>query len=327
MKDFVVLIRDIKELVKQARYTAVYAVNAEMLKAYFEIGRRIIEEEQKGGKRAAYGEKLVDSISKALTNEFGSGFDATNIRRMRRFYLVYQKWETLSPKLAWSHYCELIKINDELKRRYFEKYAVNENLSVRELKRQIYSLHYERLLMSKDKKALIDYDKRGNVPATSEELIKDPYVLDFLGLDEMHTYSEAEVETRILDKLQKFLLELGQGFCFVARQKRISLDNEHFYIDLLFYNIHLRCYVVVELKTRKFRHEDAGQMNFYLNYIKKELNREDDAEPIGILLCTGKDNIYVNYATKGIPNKLFVSKYRLYLPSREALEKEVKKLL
>lgn len=321
------LIHDIKSLIRKARYNAVYAVNAEMLKAYYEIGRKIVEEEQKGEKRAGYGEKLIDTLSKELTEEFKKGFDVTNLRRMRRFYLVYQKWETVSPKLTWSHYSELIKIEEETKRRYFEKYAITENLSVRDLKRQMYSLHYERLLMSKDKKALIEYEKKGNIPSKTEELIKDPYVLEFLDLDEKKTYTEKEFETKILDDLQKFLLELGQGFSFVARQKRFTIDNDHFYIDLLFYNIYLKCYVVIELKTAKFKHEDVGQINFYLNYVKKELNKGGDNEPIGIVLCTEKEKVQVEYATAGISNKLFISKYKLYLPSKEELEREVRKLL
>ena len=181
--------------------------------------------------------------------------------------------------------------------------------------------------MSKDKKALIEYERKGSIPDKSEELIKDPYVLEFLNLEEKSIYSEKEIEGRILDDLQKFLLELGQGFSFVARQKRFTIDNDHFYIDLLFYNIYLKCYVVIELKTAKFKHEDAGQMNFYLNYVKKELNKGDDNEPVGIILCTEKDKVQIEFALSGISNKLFVSKYKLYLPTKEELEREVRKLL
>ncbi|MDO8554669.1 MAG: PDDEXK nuclease domain-containing protein [Candidatus Micrarchaeota archaeon] len=316
-----------KKLIKTARYNVVRTLNSEMLKAYYGIGEKIVEQEQKGSTRAEYGKNLIETISKELIKEFGKGFDRTNLLRMRRFYLTYQKWETVSPKLTWSHYCELIKIDDEIKRRYFEKYAITEGLSVRDFKRQIYSLHYERLLLSKDKNALIEYEKKGNSPAKSDEIIKDPYILEFLGLDEKAEYTEKELETRILDYLQKFLLELGQGFSFVARQKRFTLDDDHFYIDLLFYNIYLRCYVVIELKTTKFKHEDAGQLNFYLNYVKKEINKEDDSDPIGIILCTQKDKVQVEFATTGISNKIFVSKYKLYLPSKEELEKEVMRLL
>jgi len=325
--DFGRLISDIKSLISKARYNAFTAVNAEMLKAYFEVGRKIVEEEQKGKSRAGYGEKLLSRISIALFKEFRRGFDASNLRRMRRFYLTYRKWETVSPKLTWSHYSELIKIEEEIKRKYFQKYAEQENLSVRDLKRQIYTLHYERLLLSKDKNALIAFEKKGNIPDSTEELIKDPYVLEFLALEEKSRYSEKELETKILNDLQKFLLELGQGFSFVARQKRFTIDNDHFYIDLLFYNIYLKSYIVIELKTSKFKHEDAGQMNFYLNYVKKELNKKTDNEPIGILLCADKENVKVEFALAGMSNKLFVSKYKLYLPSKKELQKEIKKLL
>lgn len=326
-KDTFTLLSDIKNIIRKARYNAVNYVNAEMLRAYYEVGRKIVEEEQMGHKRAGYGERLLETISADLIKEFGRGFDASNLRRMRLFYLSYPKWETVSPKLTWSHYCELIKIEHKIKRRYFEKYAISENLSVRDLKRQLYSFHYERLLMSRDKRALIAYEKKGNVPVTSEEIIKDPYVLEFLSLDEKAVYSEKEFETKILDNLQKFLLELGQGFSFVARQKRFTIDNDHFYIDLLFYHIHLKCYVVVELKTAKFKHDDAGQINFYLNYVKKELNKKTDKDPIGIILCTEKDTVQVEFATTGMANKFFVSKYKLYLPSKQELEREVSKLL
>lgn len=330
--EYTTLIREIKSILSKARYTSFTAVNTEMLKAYFEIGRKIVEEEQKGGERATYGGNLLEKLSKELTKEFGKGYSLSTLKNMRLFYKTYndsisQTVSGQSYKLTWSHYSELIKIDEELKRRYFEKYTIAENLSVRELKRQIYSLHYERLLLSKDKKGLMALDAKGSVPDKPEDLIKDPYVLEFLNLSENHEYSEKELETRILNDLQKFLLELGQGFSFVARQKRITLDNDHFYIDLLFYNIYLRCYVVIELKTGKFQPADAGQLNFYLNYIKKEMNRENDSEPIGIILCTGKEKVQVEFTTIGISNKLFVSKYKLYLPTKEELEKEVRKLL
>lgn len=335
--------KSIRLIIEGARNTACRAINKAMTQAYWHIGRKIVEEEQKGSRRAGYGARLLEIISSELSAEFGKGFEITNLRRMRRFYLTYKKRGTLSPelhksrdgqpvadefyKLSWSHYCELIKIEDKTKRQYFEKYAINENLSVRELKRQIYSLHYERLLISRDRQALVEYGRRGSVPVTSNELIKDPYVLEFLSLEEKSDYTEKELETRILDELQNFLLELGQGFSFVARQKRITIDNEHSYIDLLFYNIYLKCYVVIELKTSKFKHGDAGQMNFYLNYVKKKLNKKGDNAPIGILLCTDKDDVYVDFAISGLSNRVFVSKYRLYMPSKEELERKVKKLL
>lgn len=327
-----ILITQIKEIVTKARYAAFTAVNIEMLKAYYQIGKKIVEEEQKGGERAEYGKKLIETLSAELVKEFGKGYSTTALKNMRKFYLIYkdrigQSVTDESYKLSWTHYCELIKIDDEIKREYFEKYAAHESLSVRDLKRQMYSLHYERLLMSKDKQTMLEYAKRGNKPDKSEDIIKDPYILEFLGLDENAGYSEKDVESRILDYLQKFLLELGQGFTFVARQKRFTIDNDHFYLDLLFYNIHLRCYVVIDLKIGKFKHDYAGQMNFYLNYVRKELNREGDAEPIGIILCTEKEHVQVEFATTGISNKIFVSKYKFYLPTKEELEKEVRRLL
>lgn len=326
------IITDIKQIIHKARYSAFRVVNKEMLKAYYEIGRKIVEEEQKGKKRAKYGEKLIETVSSELIKEFGKGFSTTVLKNMRMFYLIYkdQIGQSVTDefnKLSWTHYCELIKIDDITKRRYFERYSIAENLSVRDLKRQIYSLHYERLLMSRDKKALIEYETKSNLPTKFEQLIKDPYVLEFLNLEEKSAYTEKELETRILDDLQRFLLELGQGFSFIARQKRFTIDNDHFYIDLLFYNIYLRCYVVVELKTTKFRHEDAGQMNFYLNYVKNRLNKEGDGEPIGILLCTEKNKVQVDFAIAGLSQKLFVSKYKLYLPSKKELEQEIKKLI
>ena len=326
--EFAVIITEIKSIINKARYNAFNAVNAEMLKAYYEIGKKIVEEEQEGEKRAEYGKKLIESLSDELIKEFGKGFSTTALKNMRIFYTIYKDKIGQSVaveffRLSWAHYCELIKIEDETKRRYFERYTTTENLSVRDLKRQIYSLHYERLLLSKDKKAVMEYERKSNLPDKSEELIKDPYVLEFLNLEEKSEYTEKELETRILDKLQKFMLELGQSFSFVARQKRITLDNDHFYIDLLFYNIYLKCYVVVELKTRKFKHEDAGQMNFYLNYVKKELNKEGDNEPIGIILCTDKDSVQAEFAISGIKNKMFASKYKLYLPTEEELKREL----
>jgi predicted nuclease of restriction endonuclease-like (RecB) superfamily len=246
---------------------------------------------------------------------------------MRKFYLIYKKWETVSPKLSWSHYCELIKIDNEQKRSYFQNYIEQEALSIRDLKRQLYSLHYERLNLSKVKKSLIRYERKGNLPSKPEELIKDPYILEFLNLDEKNIYTEKELETRILDKLQKFLLELGQGFSFVSRQKRFTIDNDNFHIDLLFYNIYLKCYVIIELKTSKFKHEFAGQMNFYINYIKKELNKKQDNDPIGIILCTKKEKIQVEFAISGMINNMFVSKYKVCLPTKEELENELNKLL
>lgn len=327
------LLTEIKGIISTARYNSIKTVNQEMLKAYFLIGKKIVEEEQKGSQRAEYGKRILEEISSGLTKEFGRGFGLTSIKNMRLFYETYKDEirqsaiDEFVAGLTWTHYCELIKIDDKNKRKYFEKYVQQENLSVRDLKRQIYSLHYERLLMSRNKKSLIAKESKKLIPQKTDEIIKDPYVLDFLGLEEKKEYTEKALESKILNDLQKFLLELGQGFSFVSRQKRITKGNDHFYIDLLFYNIYLKCYVIVDLKVGRFRHEHIGQMNFYLNYVKNELNKKSDNDPVGIILCTEKDNVQVKYAIAGLSNKLFVSKYKLYLPSREELEEEVKKLL
>lgn len=311
------LIHNISDIVKSTRYNSFKLVNIEMLKAYFYIGRLIVEEEQKGKTRAIYGTKLIESISKELSKEFKKGFDSSNLRRIRKFYLTYKKWETVSPKLTWSHYSELIKITEPKKRKYFEEYAVCENLSVRDLKRQIYSLHYERLLLTNNNL------KSPKTKKHFQEFIKDPYILEFLDIEENYKLNETKLETEIINKLQKFLLELGKGFTFVARQKHFTIDNDHFYIDLLFYNIYLKRYIVIEIKTDKFKHEYVGQLNFYLNYVKKEINKTQDKDPIGILLCTDKDNLQVEFALGGITNNLFISKYKLFLPTKEEIQKVI----
>lgn len=325
-------LNEIKSILNKARRNALHAINREMLIAYFKVGKKIVEVEQKGEKRAKYGQKLLDFLSKELTREFGRGYSLTALRSMRTFYIIYKNQIRQSVtgeffKLSWTHYCELIKIDDESKRKYFERYAITENLSVRDLKRQIYSLHYERLLLSGDKNKLKTLEKQNFIPLKIEDAIKDPYILEFLDLDEKYEYTEKEVETKIINDLQKFLLELGQGFSFVGRQRRFTIDNDHFYIDLLFYNIYLRCYVVIDIKIGKFKHEDSGQMNFYLNYVRKNLNKKGDNEPIGIILCTERNKVQVEYSLEGISNKLFVSKYKLYLPTKKELETEVQKLL
>ena len=291
------LIIELKTLVNQAKTRLLRTVNSEMVRLYFEIGNRIIENEQGGKSRAEYGKELLEHISQELTKEFGKGFSVTNLRQMRQFYSIYQKHQTVSDefKLPWSHYCELIKIEDETKRLFYERYALEEALSVRDLKRQIQSLFYERLHLSTEKKSLMIHERGKFIPEGAEEILKDPYVLEFLGLEERYEYNETDLEQAIMDNLQKFLLELGQGFSFVARQKRFTLDNDHFYIDLLFYNIYLKAYVVIDLKTTKFKHEYSGQMNFYLNYVQDQLNKEDDKEPIGIILCTEKCDTQVQW--------------------------------
>ncbi|MEK6819108.1 MAG: PDDEXK nuclease domain-containing protein, partial [Nanoarchaeota archaeon] len=251
----------------------------------------------------------------------------SNITYMRLFYLKYQKSETLSHQLSWSHYFELLKIEEDLERSFYEKQCINENWSVRELKRQIDSALFYRLALSKNKKEILTLSKKGQLIEKADDLIKDPYVFEFLDIQENHHYSEKEIEQKLIDNLQRFLLELGKGFTFVSRQFRISLGNEHFYIDLVFYHRILKCFVLIDLKIDDIKPADIGQMNMYLNYFKAEEKSNEDNEPIGIILSARKDKIKIDYALGGISNKLFVSKYKFYLPNKKELENRLKNLI
>jgi predicted nuclease of restriction endonuclease-like (RecB) superfamily len=310
-----------------ARQNAARAINTELVKANWEIGRHIVQYEQQGEERAEYGTDLLARLSKDLGFRFGKGFGRRNILDMRRFYLAYQKWQTVSAKLSWSHYIALISVSDDTARKFYEKQSLNENLSVRELVRQIDASLFERLALSKDKKGVLQLSKKGHVVADVTEVIKDPYVLDFLKIPQSHKMTEKQLEQKIIDNLQQFLLELGQGFAFVARQYRISLRNKHYAIDLVFYHRILKCFVLIDLKIREVAHGGIGQMNLYLNYFKTEENVPGDNEPIGIILSAEKDEVLVEFATGGISNKIFVSKYQLYLPDKKQLQKKVKAIM
>ena len=321
------LLDNIGTTIEQARQNAIKAVNTELVKANWEIGRHIIEYEQHGQERAEYGSKLLARLSKDLRQRYGKGFGRRNILDMRRFYLAYQKWQTVSAKLSWSHYIALIGVSDDTSRKFYEKQALNENLSVRELERQINSSLFERLALSKDKKGVLRLSEKGHIVTNADEAVKDPYVLDFLRIPQSHKMTEKDLEQKIIDNLQMFLLELGKGFAFVARQYRISLRNKHYSIDLVFYHRILKCFVLIDIKIRSVAHGDIGQMNLYLNYFKTEENVEDDNEPIGIILSAEKDEVLVEFATGGISNKIFVSKYQLYLPDKKQLQKKVKAIM
>lgn len=321
------LLDNIGLAIEQARQNAVKAINTELVKVNWEIGRHIVEYEQHGRERAEYGSELLAKLSNDLRQQYGKGFGRRNILDMRRFYLAYQKWQTVSAKLSWSHYIALISISDDTARKFYEKHTLNENLSVRELERQINSSLFERLALSKDKKGVLQLSKKGHIISQAPEAVKDPYVLDFLKIPQSHKMTEKNLEQKIIDNLQFFLLELGKGFAFVARQYRVSLRNKHYSIDLVFYHRILKCFVLIDLKIRNVAHTDIGQMNLYLNYFRTEENVMGDNEPIGIILSAEKDEVLVEFATGGISNKIFVSKYQLYLPDKKELQKKVKAIM
>ncbi len=321
------LIKDIGQSIKKARTNAARAVNTELLKANWEIGRHLVQYEQHGNERAEYGSELLAKISKDLTTHFGKGFSRRNVLDMRRFYLTHDKWQTVSAKLSWSHYIELMSITKDDIRKFYEQKSIHESWSVRELEKRKNSLLFERTYLGKRKKNILKPVKKIKTISNPTDIIKDPYVLDFLNIEHRKKISEKHLEQKIIDNLQLFLLELGKGFAFIGRQYRISIRNTHFKIDLAFYHRILKCFVLIDLKTRKVKHNDIGQMNLYLNYFKTEENTEGDNEPIGIILSAEKDEILVEYAMGGISNKIFVSQYQLYLPEKEMLQEKVNSLM
>lgn len=321
---------NIKELMDNARNSVAKEVNNILIQTYWEIGRIIVEDEQGNSDRAEYGKQLITDLSKRLTKEYGKGFSRSNLQNMRNIYLSYPICQTLSGKLSWSHYCELLSISDEKKRSFYEKETVSANWSVRELKRQIKTSLFERLLLSsgdENKEKVLDLALKGNEIATPSDVIKDPYVFEFLGLPEEKPIMESDLEKALITHIEKFLLELGKGFMYVGSQQRVTLGNTHYYVDMVFYNKILRSYVLIELKTGKLMPEAVGQLNMYLNYYKAEVNDEMDNEPIGIILCTDKDSIQAEYALGSLSNKIFASKYTLYIPDREQLEEQVERVV
>ncbi|MCX5782784.1 MAG: PDDEXK nuclease domain-containing protein [Elusimicrobia bacterium] len=326
-KQYYQLVNSIGTLLDKSRKYIFTTVNAVLVGTYWEIGKRIVEFEQHGKEKAEYGSELLSKLSKDLKIKYGHGFSKSNVYMMREFYLKYQKFQTVSGKLNWSHYVELLSISNDLARSFYEKQCINENWSVRQLQRQINSSLFERIALSKDKKSILKLANKGHVIENEVDLVKDPYILEFLKIPEHYKYTEKELEQRIIDNLQMFLLELGKGFAFVGRQHRITLNNTHFYVDLVFYHTLLKCYVLIDLKSGKISHQDIGQMNMYLNYFNAEERSQKDNASIGIVLGAEKDNLLVEYALGGISNKLFVSKYKLYIPDRKVLQKRLQYLL
>lgn len=324
------MVLEIRELLENARKNIAQQVNTQLLTTYWNIGRIIVEYEQQNQIRADYGKQTLRELSKELTREFGKGFSRSNLQNMRAFYLAYEKCQTVSGKLSWSHYCELLSITDENKRSFYEKESINSGWSVRELKRQIDSSLYERLLLSSgdaNKEKVLSLAQKGieiNQPA---DIIRDPYVFEFLGVPENKPILESDLENALVVQIEKFLLELGRGFMFVGTQQRVTLNNTHYYVDMVFYNKILRAYVLIELKTKKLTPEAAGQLNMYLNYYAAEVNDPDDNPPIGIILCTEKDSIAAEYALGGLSNNIFASRYVLYMPDKEQLIAQVEAVL
>ena len=319
-KDYKSLVNQISETYIQGQRKAVVAVNSHLVETYWQIGQYIVEFEQKGKQRAEYGKALIDSLATDLSISLGKGFSRSNLIYMRLFYLEFPISEKPSHLLSWSHYVELLKISDKLERGFYLQQAVIEKWSIPELKRQKKSSLFLRLATSKDKEGILQLARQGQIIQNPSDLIREPYVLEFLKIPEPYHLSESDLEKRIIDQLQHFLLELGKGFAFIGRQYRVPVGNRPHYIDLVFYHRILKCFVLIDLKKEEAGYEDVGQMNMYLGYFENEENTEGDNPPIGIVLAKEKDELLVKYAMHNISSQLFVSKYQLYLPNREELQ-------
>lgn len=322
-KNICLLADNIAELVDKAKINLAQSINTTLVSTYWNIGKYIVEFEQKGNTKAVYGTALLSSLSKILRMRLGRGYSRPNLNNMRKFYLLYPICQTVSDKLSWSHICELITIDDELERKFYEHECIAERWDVRSLHRQIESALYLRLAASKDKEGILQMAGNGVVVKKPEDVIKDTYTLEFLGLTEKKRYNERDLEQRLIDNLQVFLLELGKGFAFIGRQYPLTINNRHYHIDLVFYHRILKCFVLIDLKKNAVKHQDIGQMNMYMGYFAKEENSFDDNPPVGIILSHMKDELLVEYATYGMDSKLFVSKYELYLPNKEELRRLV----
>jgi len=335
----IVFYEKVIQLLKVARKSVIQTVNKTMVYTYFEIGKIIVEEEQKGKTRAEYGKKILKGLSERLGKEFGRGFSVDNLENMRRFYLTYsitekpsrkfikEKSETVSRisenadfQLSWSHYLFLVKIDNPDERKFYETEAINNNWSLRELQRQFDTALFERLVLSRDKKGIKKLFEKGQIIEKPSDTVKDPYILEFLGLPEESRYSETELEQKIIDKLEDFLLELGKGFTFVGRQVRFTFDDKHFRIDLVFYNRILQCFVLIDLKIGEISHQDLGQMQMYVNYYDRKVKLENENKTIGIILCKKKNETLVEITLPENNKHIFASKYETVLPSKKELK-------
>lgn len=320
----------IANLITEARQSVVAHVNTTLLTTYWNVGKLIVEDEQQSQERAAYGQQTLKNLSRQLTEQFGSGFSRSNLQNMRQLYLKYPKCQALSGKLSWSHYAELLSISDDKRRSFYEQECVNAGWSSRELKRQIDSSLFERILLSSgdiNKGKVLKLALQGNEISAPSDIIREPYVMEFIGVPENKPLLESDLEKSLFLQLENFMLELGKGFMYVGKQQRVTVNNTHYYVDMVFYNKILQAYVLIELKRVKLTPEAVGQLNMYLNYYATEVNSPTDNPPIGIILCTDKDDITVEYALGGINNQIFASRYVLYMPNKEQLIGQVERAL
>lgn len=317
-------LEQVKSLLFEAQQRVVHSVNSIMVQTYFELGKQIVEHEQEGKNYANYGEYLLEALSENLTKEFGKGYSKRNLELIRKFYLTYKIAKSpISQSISWTHYLQLMRIQNEDERVFYENEIVSNNWSVRELNRQINTSLYERLLLSKNKSEILKLSQEGQIIEKPKDIIKDPYILEFLNLPENHTYNESELEQALIDKLEHFLLELGKGFTFVGRQVRFTFDEEHYRIDLVFYNRLLKCFVLIDLKIGKLKHQDIGQMQMYVNYYDRFVKLEDENKTIGIILCKDKKDTLVEITLPENNEQIFASKYELILPSKKELKEVI----
>lgn len=321
------LLQNIGTALNNGRQKAVNQVNRAIVETNWNIGRYIVEYEQAGHEKAEYGSETLKRLSHDLIERYGKGFGMSNVNKMRKLYLTFPILQTLSAKLSWSHYVELLKINDPQERSFYMHECEQNNWGVRELKRQMNSMLFQRLALSKNKEEVMMLAEKGQIIEKPEDVVKDPYVFEFVGLPELPVYKEGDLEKALIDNLSQFLLELGKGFTYVGRQQRINIGGRIFKIDLVFYHRILKCFVLIDLKRGEVQHEDIGQMNLYLNYYREEMNTPGDTEPIGIVMGAYEDKLMVKYATQNISNQLFVSRYQLYLPDKNQLENEIRRFM
>lgn len=325
--EYVRLVSQITDVWDKARDQAAIAVNTELLEANWQTGRYIVEFEQKGNVKAEYGKQLLTNLAKDLTRLRGKGYSRSNLFNMRLFYIRFQKIQTVSGQLSWSHYLELLKCDDPMEMQFYKKECINQGWKVRELKRQIKSSLFQRLALSTDKEGLLALANEGHQVQKAADIIRDPFVLEFTGLPKQKQYKEKDLEDALKENMEKFLLELGRGFAFIGRQYVIPIGSRQFKVDLVFYHCILKCYVLMDLKRDEIKHGDIGQMNLYLNYFKNEICQPDDNPPVGIVLGARKDELLMEYALQGIDNQLFAARYQLYLPNRDELQSQLDKLL